>query len=634
MLIGLVTNFGSRGLRTDARLLGELIIEAGHDWEPIQYDVVQDSKADLFIFLEVVVPALVDRGKFKPLFIPNPEFLFDRDLDIVRSCFGKVLCKTHESLRICSGLFGDMAFYTGFISDDKFDPSIARERKFLHVAGASQVKGTQAVIDAWRWKKDGVGIDGDLTVVADWVNTEHLPERVTVLPVVDAEALRILQNKCLFHLQPSATEGWSHVLHESMSVGAVIATTAAPPMNEDVHSFIIPPIGTSQFHQATLYEVSPLSIHSVAKAMLGWIWPSNGQSGTNRTQAMFLLGNAEFKRRFTYHLEHLEVREQPMTQVIQETRKRPLRIVFLGNFGQTFCTESELAWTFEHLGHFVFRQQENVVSAQDLANAVKGADLFLWVHTHGWDSIFKSDMHNLLHWLRRMHIPSASFHLDKFWGIPERETPIGLDPFWKTDHVFTADGGFDAAFSERGVNHHWLPPAVVERDCHYGTPRDEFLNGIAFVGAADGYHSNYPFRQEMVKGLRARYGDHFCLASGIRGNDLNDFYASTKILVGDCIFSGTPNYWSDRLPETAGRGGFILYPRVPGMTIPVPTYVPQDLEDLYRGIDYWLAHPVERNNIRIACHEHVREQDTYTNRVKSMLKVIFNDQQKIQGNKD
>jgi len=103
---------------------------------------------------------------------------------------------------------------------------------------------------------------------------------------------------------------------------------------------------------------------------------------------------------------------------------------------------------------------------------------------------------------------------------------------------------------------------------------------------------------------------------------LNNVYASIKVVVGDHCFAGQPFYWSDRLPETCGRGGFLLYPRTEGLTIPTALYAPQDIGDLIRQIDYWLANDAQREEIRNLAFEHVKQNDTYTQRLQEVLRVI------------
>jgi hypothetical protein len=281
-----------------------------------------------------------------------------------------------------------------------------------------------------------------------------------------------------------------------------------------------------------------------------------------------------------------------------------------------------LAWSFEHEGHIVTRLQENEVDRKAF-DKVYDCDMFLWVKTPGWLKLSDVEMYYFLGTLRVAEIPSVGFHLDRFWGIPEREELIGKTPFWSLDHVFTADGGNQDGFKKRKVNHHWLPPGVVERGCHYGTPREEYRCDVGFVGATEGYHPCYPFRQQMIEFLREKYRSRFKTFSGVREQQLNDVYASVKVCVGDSIFAGAPKYWSDRLPETCGRGGFLVYPNVKGMTIPAPSYSPQNLDALTYLIDWYLTHPEQRRKDQRRAFEHVRKHDTYTQRVRTILKKVF-----------
>jgi hypothetical protein len=299
-------------------------------------------------------------------------------------------------------------------------------------------------------------------------------------------------------------------------------------------------------------------------------------------------------------------------------------IAVLGNHAVSFCTERELDWTLEKMGHRVVQLQENKVSATEVVQKCREANvkLLIYVHTHGWD--VQGDLNSMLAQLRASGIKTCSFHLDRFFDLnilDKRDERVGTHPFWKTDKVFTADGGNEEKFRERGVNHIWMPPAVVERDCYFGKQNPKFNCPIAFFGA-DGYHPEYGFRQRMINRLRERYATNFRVYQGIRQQELNDAYATVKILVGDHCFAGAPKYWSDRLPESLGRGGFLIYPETEGLEVPgLVTYQPQNVDDLISKIDYWLDD--DRNQERIRrrneSHEWVKKNATYTQRMQQLL---------------
>jgi uncharacterized protein DUF3880 len=305
-----------------------------------------------------------------------------------------------------------------------------------------------------------------------------------------------------------------------------------------------------------------------------------------------------------------------------------MRIAFLGNHEPEFSTERELDWTFEQLGHNVIRLQEGRASTDDCLNTARGSDAFLWVHTHSWQLGGSLSPEQMLEELRRLKIPSFAFHLDRYWGLDQldkRETRVGSHAFWKCQYVFTADGGNQEKFAARGINHFWLPPAVAKRHCFIGNVRPEFTCDVAFVGAR-GYHPEYPFRTQLVSWLDQPHGWNVKRfggdRAGYRGAPLNDIYASAKIVVGDSCFAGAPYYWSDRVPETLGRAGFLLHPYSLGMKMPIQTYEPQNVNDLGARIEAWLSNEKDREEIKRGCFDWVRTCDTYHNRVHEMLNVM------------
>src|SRR5690606_10342903 len=82
------------------------------------------------------------------LWVPNPEWFKPCWRDDLGDLSG-TLCKTHHAEDIFAGL-GCRPRFVGFTSEDRLDRAVPRQRRFLHLAGKSPVKGTEAVLEAWR----------------------------------------------------------------------------------------------------------------------------------------------------------------------------------------------------------------------------------------------------------------------------------------------------------------------------------------------------------------------------------------------------------------------------------------------------------------------------------------------------
>jgi len=618
MKIGIVTNISAGiGLATEYGLLRDYLEKLGHQVTGFQFDEEAPEKLepiDLMISLETVCRHLVDIAPVNWL-IPNPEWTKPHDLDLIGRAYNKILCKTREGERIFKCYFPDRTHYVGFLARDVFNPQIIRKQRFLHIGGNSSFRGTQEVLDAWKWRKDGFPIGAELLIVSKALRERPEIPNVKYFDWLPENELRTLQNECLFHIYPSGTEGFGHAIREAMSTNAMVLTTAAPPMDEIHSASKVQAHGWSTYNLAKVYEVSALDIHVACKEFLansslfGY-----GIFGDSREE--FLRGNEFFRTAFAEHLEDFVPRSMRMAIA---SRQGKMRISFLGNFLAAESTENMIRWALEQaLDHSVDLLQENEATLRKIDLSCRNSDLFLWVRTPGW---LKVEDREMLAWLADRGYRTASIHLDKFWGIPEREALIGKIPFWKTNFVFTADGSRDEDFEKAGVNHHWMQPAVSEVYVHPGTPRDHYRCDVGFVGAKD-YHSEYPFRRQMVEFLERTYGNRFKHITGIRGHELNDVYASMKIVVGDCIFAGTPRYWSDRVPETIGRHGFLLHPEVQGLDLPVATYQPQDLKSLKEQIDLWLFNEGPRKEVIKQGVEQIRRDDTWTVRMRQILEIV------------
>lgn len=314
------------------------------------------------------------------------------------------------------------------------------------------------------------------------------------------------------------------------------------------------------------------------------------------------------------------------------------KIVFLGNFRVDYSSENHHAKSLESLGHEVVRLQETEAKSQEIFVHAKNSDLFIWVHTHGWRTFGTIPMQNVLYNLKKLGIPTMTYHLDLWFGL-KRQADLNRDPIYKNiEHFFTVDKLMADWFNENtNVKGHFLPAGVFDQETYIHPDYDgkNFNHSVIFVGSK-GYHPEYPYRPQLINFLREAYGKAFLHVGGdgdtgtIRGDELNKIYAKSKIAIGDTLNLNFnyPYYCSDRLFESTGRGGFTIYPRIEGITDwykdgeEIVYYTHGDLQDLKTKIDYYLAHDKEREQIRLAGHERAKKDHTYVERWKTILKEL------------
>jgi hypothetical protein len=219
------------------------------------------------IFIERVYPRCLPAGR-RNLLIPNPEWFVPEWRQWLPH-FERVLCKTRHVVDIFAGL-GCATHYIGFTSLDRLDAGVPRERAFFHLAGSSQAKGTQVLLEAWRrhpeWPRLTVVQSARTAIAGNPAgNIEALTGRM------DDAALQRLQNAHLFHICASKVEGFGHVLMEAMSTGAVVITTHGAPMNELVRphrGLLIPPACTGTLNLAPQYLVDVAGIENAVEQAL------------------------------------------------------------------------------------------------------------------------------------------------------------------------------------------------------------------------------------------------------------------------------------------------------------------------------------------------------------------------------
>lgn len=313
----------------------------------------------------------------------------------------------------------------------------------------------------------------------------------------------------------------------------------------------------------------------------------------------------------------------------------------LQTFRWPWCTEVHVAQALAELDHSVLLLQEDEVTVADIETTAVGCDLFLFTRT--WGGHNRQAMTDMYDHLHAAGVRTASYHLDLYITLPREQTIPG-DPFWSTEMVFHPDGSAHAAgrLSYYGVNHHPLPPAVCAADVYEGSPRPEFKHDVVFVGSARpyGHASEWPFRDQLVAALDARYGPesfaHYgpggrrTVRNGINGDQtaLNDLYASARVVVGDTIHRD--GYVSDRLTETLGRGGLLVFPRSAAVDqlgytdgVHYVGYEPGNLGSALAAVDRALAlGDTDRALMRQQAMTWTAQHHTFTHRMATLLDVM------------
>jgi len=250
MRINIISTKNGVGLEKDANLL-QKVIEA--DTHFIDWKQPKKQHADINIHLEHIRKELIPLAK-KNYLIPNPEWFDRRAFEPHLKRIDKVLCKTHHAVEIFSKLHSNVE-YIGFTSVDMLDETIKKRKLFLHLAGKSNTKNSEAVRDVWKSNQNLLPIffhklnnyNGYDLHQGNWLfNSQRIND------------IKELLNTAFCHICPSKAEGFGHYINEALSCGAIVITTDAAPMNELVnpeYGFLVKCRKGGTMHLADLYEV-------------------------------------------------------------------------------------------------------------------------------------------------------------------------------------------------------------------------------------------------------------------------------------------------------------------------------------------------------------------------------------------
>jgi glycosyltransferase involved in cell wall biosynthesis len=255
-------------------------------------------KWDINLHLEHIQVRYLDTARVN-CFIPNQEWLDDDDRARLHE-IDLVLFKTKEAQRLLGPHTASGAL-VGFSSLDRRDVAARpKGNTSLHVAGWNPRKGTRAVLSVWSTKPSWPSI----TIVSELVSQASTGNVHCVTSRITDRALRQLQNKARVHVCPSEVEGFGHTLAEALSCGAIVVTTAAPPMNELVtleEGFLVPFARAVPMGAGMRYLVDQEHLSDV----LDFVWRLDGAAVARRAaaaRARFETIRTEFRRRLAQAL--------------------------------------------------------------------------------------------------------------------------------------------------------------------------------------------------------------------------------------------------------------------------------------------------------------------------------------------
>lgn len=310
--------------------------------------------------------------------------------------------------------------------------------------------------------------------------------------------------------------------------------------------------------------------------------------------------------------------------------KKSLKILYVGNFQPNSVGEPEIAYALEQLGHAVIKLEESETNLQKIRETIgrEKPDLLFFAKFRVGE---KAEVREFL--LKELKIPSVCWLFDLYWGY-RREIEIRIDmiPCFYANIVFTSDGGHDEMWKKYRINHFTLRQGIDER-VKIGKPIYDTKADIGFIGSRLTW-AGWPYRGQLLDFLKETYGnrfEHFGGDGNVRHEELNNLLATLKITVCDSVES--PKYWSNRIYETIGRGGFAIHPRLEGLNEEFEEYkhfIPYrygDFKGLKEKLDYFLENEDEREKIRRAGYAYCHKKHTYRHRVKEFLKIL--EEQKI-----
>jgi len=290
-----------------------------------------------------------------------------------------------------------------------------------------------------------------------------------------------------------------------------------------------------------------------------------------------------------------------------------MKIVYLGQFRYSYSTEIYVEYALRSKGVTVVRQPYDA--------GMNPKQRWEHIQKHNPDFVLFSKApvpgtEAILDLCRAHEIPTVCWQWDIYFGARECELP----PQFYADYLLTTDGGHSEEFSMAGCNHSVLRQGIHKP--HASMKKPNYLYDVGFVGGL----GKDSIRQGLIKWLSSTYRKRFVHHTKTRGTKLNEALAQIRIVVGDSYPSD--HYWSNRIYEITGRGGFILHPYTVGLSddfqdgVHYLSYERNNFKELKKKIEQCLEDTETTDRIRVDGHDHCKNNLTYDHRVAELLQRV------------
>ena len=309
-------------------------------------------------------------------------------------------------------------------------------------------------------------------------------------------------------------------------------------------------------------------------------------------------------------------------------------LVMIGNFAPT-STETQLAEAFQKINISLTTFQIGKYTSSEMLKNVSDVKPFvvMVIRTQGKPLLkAEKDDETFMQLLKDHDIMTIHYQLDLFIGI-ERELTL-KDPCFNVTYMCSADGNLKTsrAMKEKyGIEHIYCKPGIAS-EFVYQAPSVSKDIDVLFIGTDSNYLKDWPYRQSLHEFLKKTYRDTYTLIEqGVRGHELNTLISRAKVIIGDtfCPDFKCDHYWSDRVYEILGRGGFMIHPYIAGMEEEfvdnkhLVYYKYGNFKDLQHKIDFYLKRPELRDSIQRLAVNYIRNACTYEYRMKSLLSFLL-----------